>query len=264
MELDNEIAKLLNTERVTLATIGYSNEKVYFLDRGYQGKDVVLKTSKRKEVLKEGMILSWLYPRIKTPKVYINKCIDGVYYLVMEKLEGQMMQETIFDSGIKEGIIQYALLIKRIHQIPYQDFPFITTLEDRVVEAKYNVENDLVKTQYFERELKDKSAEEVYELLIRYYPQDEDKVLVHGDVCMPNFIMHLHQLSGIIDVGRMGVNDRYLDIAIALRTLRYNIELYGDVMTKEDINLFLDTYGIKNFNREKFIFYILLDELING
>jgi len=49
MELDNEIAKLLNTECVSLATIGYSNEKVYFLDRGYQGKDVVLKLPKEKK-----------------------------------------------------------------------------------------------------------------------------------------------------------------------------------------------------------------------
>jgi Aminoglycoside phosphotransferase len=264
LDLPKELLEKLNITDIGLPEIGFSNEAVYLLKQGYQGKDVVLKTSSRREVLEEGLILEWLTNKIEVPKVYFNSCIDQKYYLVMEKLPGDMMQKTIFDLGIEDGIVKYALLLKRIHSLDVDNFPINQSLKKRVKEALYNVENNLVKTEYFEREIKNKSAREVFDLMMSYYPTTEELVFVHGDVCMPNFIFDKAHFSGMIDVGRAGYNDLYLDIAIALRTLRYNIELYDKEMTKQHIELFLETYGIEEFDEKRFCFYVLLDELING
>ena len=68
----------------------------------------------------------------------------------------------------------------------------------------------------------------------------------------------------MLDVSGAGINDRHLDIAIALRTLRYNFELAGWSFTQKEIDYFLMCYGIKKLDMDKITFYILLDELTNG
>ena len=71
-------------------------------------------------------------------------------------------------------------------------------------------------------------------------------------------------LTAILDVSGAGINDRHLDLAIGLRTLRYNFELKNETLTQKDIQLFLETYGLKHIDMNIITFYILIDELTNG
>ena len=96
------------------------------------------------------------------------------------------------------------------------------------------------------------------------YPQEFDLVLCHGDVCMPNFMIENGKVTGWIDVVGCGVNDRYLDVAIALRTLRFNFQAMHQEFTKERMQLFLKTYGLNKLDMKKIEFYILLDEMTNN
>jgi aminoglycoside phosphotransferase len=61
-------------------------------------------------------------------------------------------------------------------------------------------------------------------------------VLVHGDYCLPNVLVHEDRLSGVVDVGLAGLGNPEVDLAAGLWTLQYN---YGPGFGRT----FLEAYG---------------------
>jgi aminoglycoside phosphotransferase len=61
-------------------------------------------------------------------------------------------------------------------------------------------------------------------------------VLVHGDYCLPNVLVHEGRLSALVDVGGSGLGNPETDLAAGVWTLQYN---YG----KGYARAFLDAYG---------------------
>ena len=66
-----------------------------------------------------------------------------------------------------------------------------------------------------------------------------DLVVCHGDACNPNFMFDDDlRCTGYVDLGQLGVGDRWADIAAATRSLGWNVGPgYGPV--------FLEAYGIE-------------------
>jgi kanamycin kinase len=64
-----------------------------------------------------------------------------------------------------------------------------------------------------------------------------DRVLLHGDFCLPNFIMKDWRLSGFIDLGAAGVGDRHIDLFWGAWTLNFNLK------TDRYRDIFFDAYG---------------------
>jgi kanamycin kinase len=61
-------------------------------------------------------------------------------------------------------------------------------------------------------------------------------VLVHGDYCLPNVLVHEGRLSAVVDVGLAGLGNPEVDLAAGVWTLQYN---YGKGFARD----FLDAYG---------------------
>lgn len=61
-------------------------------------------------------------------------------------------------------------------------------------------------------------------------------VLLHGDYCLPNVLVHEGRLSGLVDVGGAGLGNPEDDLAAGVWTLQYN---YG----KGFARTFLEAYG---------------------
>jgi kanamycin kinase len=61
-------------------------------------------------------------------------------------------------------------------------------------------------------------------------------VLVHGDFCLPNVLMHAGKFSAVVDVGGTGLGSPEVDLAAGVWTLQYN---YGKGFARP----FLDAYG---------------------
>lgn len=53
-------------------------------------------------------------------------------------------------------------------------------------------------------------------------PREPELVVCHGDYCLPNVLFDGWRLSGYIDLGLLGVTDRWHDLADALRSVTRN------------------------------------------
>lgn len=81
------------------------------------------------------------------------------------------------------------------------------------------------------------SAKEAYDILMSGKNALRDKVLLHGDYCLPNIILKNWNFSGFIDVGGSGVGDRHIDLFWGAWTLWFNLK------TNKYRNRFFDAYG---------------------
>lgn len=78
---------------------------------------------------------------------------------------------------------------------------------------------------------------------------DEDLVVCHGDACTPNWLLSpAREFIGTVDLGGVGVDDRWADIAPAIQSLAWN----GMAGTEED---FLAGYAI-TWDDEKLARYL--------
>jgi aminoglycoside phosphotransferase len=98
------------------------------------------------------------------------------------------------------------------------------------------------------------TASQVLDLLQQDRPPENDLVFNHGDYCLPNVIIQNDQVSGFVDLGRAGVSDRYNDLAIASRSIKYNLGPKYEV-------LFFEYYGMGKVNPDKIAYYRMMDEL---
>ena len=143
--------------------------------------------------------------------------------------------------------------LRGLHAIPVAACPFDQRLASRLQAAQERVEAGLVDADDFDDERLGQSAQQVFAELRATRPDHEDLVVSHGDACLPNLLAAEGRFSGFIDCGRLGVADRYQDLALAARSLVHN---FGD--TRWVAPLFR-RYGVVPDER-RLAFYRLLDE----
>lgn len=72
-----------------------------------------------------------------------------------------------------------------------------------------------------------------------------ERVLCHGDYCLPNVMLRNWQFSGFIDVGHGGIGDRHIDLYWGCWSILYNLK------EEKWCRRFLDAYGREDVDTEK-------------
>lgn len=265
--IPKEIRKYIDNQNFQIDLIGKSKAKKMILD------DCVLKIeSSSDEVKNEVLMLNWWNNyHLPVPEILENIQVEGINYLLMEKLKGDPSYEVIVRRSTEDLIELLADSLKLLWNVDIKHCPSSQLLEDKLAAAKERVENNEVDVYDAEEgtfgEGGFESPAELWEWLNNNQPQEDQLVLAHGDFCLPNLIASGVYLTGFIDLGRSGVSDIYQDIALCYRSLRHNLEgKYGVLQSFTEAEV--DNYGDMFFQKlgiepdwDKIDYYILLDEL---
>ncbi len=85
-------------------------------------------------------------------------------------------------------------------------------------------------------------------------PDSEDVVVCHGDYCPPNILIREGRAVGYVDLGELGVADRWWDLAVATWSLNWNLGPGFE-------GLFLREYGAA-LDSDRMAFYRLMYDLV--
>jgi aminoglycoside phosphotransferase len=107
----------------------------------------------------------------------------------------------------------------------------------------------------FEASFQHLSVEEAMSVLDATRPSSEDLVVCHGDYCPPNILITEWEATGFVDLGELGVADRWCDLAVATRSMTNNLGPGYE-------ELFLSEYGAAQ-DAERMIYYRLLHDVVS-
>ncbi|WP_245562642.1 phosphotransferase [Nocardia araoensis] len=141
-------------------------------------------------------------------------------------------------------------LLRRLHSIPVAECPFDERLDVVLARARRNVVEGLVDADDFDDDNAGSAPADILARLLAQRPDDEDLVVAHGDFTPPNVLAN----GVVLDVGGLGVADRYRDLALAVRDLRAD---FGEA----EVTAFFAAYGLAEPDESRLTYYRLLDEL---
>ncbi|EJN27605.1 APH(3')-II family aminoglycoside O-phosphotransferase [Pseudomonas sp. GM80] len=145
-----------------------------------------------------------------------------------------------------------AQALRELHAVAIDSCPFDHCLDKKIPLAREHVRAGLIDEEDFDDARLGRSAEDVFQQLLAERPPHEELVVTHGDACLPNLLAEHGRFSGFVDCGRLGVADRYQDLALAAHSITDNLG-------EQWLPAFFEAYGVQPDQR-RIAFYQLLDE----
>jgi len=137
---------------------------------------------------------------------------------------------------------------------PVGECPFDFRIDAAIRHVRSRLRSGLIdQHRDFHKEFAHLTPVEAVELLESMRPGSEDLVVCHGDYCLPNILIEEGRATGFVDLGELGVADRWWDLAAATWSLTWNL---GPGF--EDV--FLAEYGAPR-DPDRIRFYRLLYDL---
>ncbi|WP_460114248.1 APH(3')-II family aminoglycoside O-phosphotransferase [Pseudomonas sp. H3_G03] len=254
MKIPNKWREQYPDALIEQQVIGESRADVFRL-RQDDGPDLFLKSEpleEHGELADEIERLRWLRQvDLPAPGVLDEVKEDHRHWLLMTTVPGQNLASAN-ELSAAQVIHILATALRTLHQLPVALCPFDHSLDQRITRAREHVSAGLVDASDFDDERLGRSAEDVFAELLSTQPKTHDRVVTHGDACLPNFMTADGRFSGFIDCGRLGISDRYQDLALAARSIERNL---GQAWVKP----FFQVYGVEP-DEQRLKFYCLLDE----
>lgn len=159
--------------------------------------------------------------------------------------------------------------VKALHEIPVAGCPFVRSLSVMFDRAADVVARNAVNPDFLDPEHEAIPPPVLLDRLRAQLPtrlaqEARDLVVCHGDACMPNFMVDPETLrcTGLVDLGRLGTADRYVDFSLLLANAR-------ETWTNADQPLaarrsLFEVHRIATPDDERLAFYLHLDPLTWG
>jgi aminoglycoside phosphotransferase len=204
-------------------------------------------TDARFSPVAEAARLSWLHTKdFAVPEVIEQSSDDTLHWLITTAVPGRPASASWPASQWPAVVATVAETVASLHELT--DCPFDGSLPVTLSWAERAAREDLIDLSDVDEEHTGWSAGDLLAKLQARPTPPEDLVVCHGDLGLDNLLLDpaTARLTAILDVGRLGMADRWRDLAILLRDLPNGTE-------------FLAQYGTPH-DPEKESFYRLLDE----
>ncbi|CAM3332099.1 APH(3') family aminoglycoside O-phosphotransferase [Stackebrandtia soli] len=173
---------------------------------------------------REAECLVWLAEQnVPAPKVVDVGTIDEDDYLVTEALPGRPASYDWPEHQRMSVVDAIADFAAELHRLDVASCPFDRRLRVRVPAAQEAAAVGDVHPSRLPRPYRDWQVGRIVTELVSLarIAGREEAVVAHGDYCLPNVLICPDTLrpTGIVDVGRFGVADRYVDVALMTYSL---------------------------------------------
>ncbi len=152
-----------------------------------------------------------------------------------------------------------ASALRMFHDLPIEGCPFERRLEDVLLQVEDVVRRGAVNSEFLSHEWREVPPSVLLSRLHDSVPAVRDLVVCHGDATLANFLFdpQTSSFTGAIDVGHLGVADRYSDLALTTAQVVNHewASAPGD---------FMKLYGLGGADDERLAFYLLLDAMSWG
>ena len=239
--------------------IGKSGGAVHRLHGPPGAPDLFLKHGRGEignDITDEMVRMRWLGAHVPAPKVRLFLGSPHEAWLLTTALPGDTAFQALEAASpdARPALVDaLAAFLRRLHAIPISQCPFNSDLAFRSADARRRIEAGLVDEEDFDAERQGWTAAQVWDAMQSLLPFPPDPVVTHGDFSLDNILLSGSEVSGCIDTARVGIADRYQDIAI----LWNGLGKFDDALQQR----FLAQYGLAQMDQRKLLFHLLLDEL---
>jgi kanamycin kinase len=157
-------------------------------------------------------------------------------------------------GDVRKVVVALAEGLRRLHDTaPVTECPFDFRLVAAMAHARRRVAAGLVDPGAdFDEDHRHLDPQGALDQLERLRPDGEDLAVCHGDYCPPNALIADGRVTAYVDLGELGVADRWWDLAVATRAVTWN---YGPGLEP----LFLAVYGAPPDPQRQAFYRLLYD-----
>ena len=222
--------------------VGESGGAVYRLHGKAGAPDLYLKTGGADiagAIGEEMVRLRWLADHVPAPRVEGFVDTGDEAWLLMAAIPGKTAWQLMAaQPALRPAVVDaLAAFLRRLHAIPVDSCPFMSEHGYRLRLARARIDAGLVDEGDFDEERAGWTSAQVWDALQARLPLTPDRVVTHGDYSLDKLLIKNGDMVGCIDAGRVGIADRYQDLAIMWNCLGE----FGPACQQR----FLASYGLK-------------------
>ncbi|HEY1652507.1 MAG TPA: aminoglycoside 3'-phosphotransferase [Acidimicrobiales bacterium] len=196
----------------------------------------------------------WAAAYLPVPRVLALEATGPVTVLLTEALPGRDGTDPSWRRDLARHVGALGRGLRTFHDAVGDEWcPFRFDVATALDHVAGRVASGQVDPADFHSEHAHLSAEGALAELEAAAPADEELVVCHGDYCVPNVLLQAGAVTGYVDLGALGVADRWWDIAVGGWSTTWN---FGDDLEPA----FYEGYGIDP-DPERIRWYRLLYDL---
>jgi aminoglycoside phosphotransferase len=160
---------------------------------------------------------------LPVPRI-LAACADGsAEWLLSEALPGTMAADPRLRADPESLVPILARGLRRFHDTPAAECPFPYSAADALARIRRRVAEGGIRPEDMHDEHRHLSPAQALAELERLRPGSEDLVVCHGDYYLPNILIADGEAVGFVDLGELGVADRWWDLAVGSWSVTWNL-----------------------------------------
>lgn len=200
--------------------------------------------------------LRWAQPHLPVPEIVNAGTTDAIDWLVTEGMAGVDATDPRLTADPPRVVELLAHGLHAFHQTPVGECPYRFDLDVALAHVERRARAGLIDAaRDFHPEHQHLTVAAAVDRLVRERPGAEDLVVCHGDYCFPNVLIEQGRVVGFVDLGELGVADRWWDLAVATWSTEWN--LGGGYEGR-----FLEAYGVE-LDAQRCAYYRLLYDVVS-
>jgi kanamycin kinase len=191
------------------------------------------------ELGRESARMVWARPFTPVPRLLCQGADDTGSWLVTAALPGQFAVSDRWRAEPRTAVTAIGEGLRSMHEtLPVRSCPFSWAAEDRLADTHHRASQGRIDPGSWHPVHQPLGLDRALTLLADIPPTDQ-LVVCHGDSCAPNTLLADDgRWSGHVDLGELGIADRWADLAVATWSTEWN---YGPGWD----HVLLDAYGIR-------------------